>query len=38
MGAYAFIGKEDLMQLRNLISEEIGDRAMVANVSNELDG
>jgi DNA-binding NarL/FixJ family response regulator len=38
MGAYAFIGKEDLMQLRELINEEIGDRAMVANVSNELDG
>ena len=38
MGAHAFFGKEDLMQLRNLISEEIGDRAMVANVSNELDG
>lgn len=38
MGAYAFIGKEDLMQLRDLISEETGDRAMVANISNELDG
>ena len=38
MGAHAFIGKEDLMQLRDLINEEIGDRAMVANVSNERDG
>ena len=38
MGAHAFMGEEDLMQLRELINEEIGDCAMIANISNELGG